>query len=108
MARVTTADPPVRVWRMNCCDYVAARTLTTAIDCLREFSGASREEMLADDPQPLTDAEMARQTFVTEEEAHIKDYSGPPIYKRHAFAVELQRLIDAGATFPRFFASTEI
>jgi len=101
--------PPVRVWRMNSCDWIAARTLTDAIDCYLEFSGAAREEVLSDDPQPLTDADLARLTFVTdEEEPHmVATYAGSPVYKRHAFAVQLQHLIDAGAKFPCFFASTE-
>lgn len=102
-----TAAPPVRVWQMNDCDWIAARTLTDAIDCYLRFSGASRADVLADEPRPLTDAELARLTFVSEAEEPIATPDGLTVYKRHAFAVELQRLIAEGAEFPRFFASTE-
>lgn len=103
-----SAAPPVRVWRMNDCDWIAARTRTEAINCYLQFSGASREDVLADDPQPLSEADMAKLTFVTEdEEPDVTAIAGRPVYKRHAFAVQLQQLIDSGCEFPCFFASTE-
>jgi hypothetical protein len=88
---------------MNDCDWIAARTLSDAIDCYLEFSGASRADVLADEPHPLSDADLARLTFVSDDE----EPGLPGVHQRHAFAVELQRLIHAGVKFPRFFASTE-
>lgn len=99
MQPVTTL-PPVRVWQMNDCDWVAARSLTDAIDCYMQFSGALREDVLAEEPRQLTDADMRRLTFFCDEDEI------PGVPKRHAFAVELKRLEEAGAAFPRFFAST--
>lgn len=100
---VVAAIMPVRVWAMGDCDWVAARTKTEAIDCYLQFCGESRDEALRQGVEPLTDADMRRLTFVTDEE----EEGVPSSYKRHSFAVELKRLIDSGAQFPRFFASTE-
>lgn len=105
-----TKAPPIRVWRLNDCDWVAARTLTEAIDCLCKITGISRAEAVdeSDKPRALTVGELAKLTFVTdEEEDNVTAIEGCPVYKRHSFAVELQRRMDRGDEFPCYFASTE-
>lgn len=91
----------MRVWRMNDCEWVAALTKTQAIDCLVATTGIRRDEIDADEVVPLTDADMKRLTFVTEDE----DESGS--LKRHSFATELALITERGAVFPTYFASTE-
>ncbi len=98
-----TELPPVRIWKMNDCDWVAARTLTSAIDCYLVTTGASRAEVLEDEPRPLSEGEMARLTFTTE----VEEPDSPGSLKRHSFAAELKRRVAAGVEFPQFFASTE-
>lgn len=97
-----TTDPAIRVWRMNDCEWIAARTKTEAIDCLIQFTGTSRAELELENIVPLTQRDLKRLTFITEDEE--PDGS----LKRHSFLTELQRLIAIGTKFPTYFATTEI
>lgn len=105
----TTTDPKLRVWRLNDCDWVAARTLTEAIDCLVAVTGIRRDEATDGEARALSASEMRRFTFHSDEEeenvSRIDDAG--PIYKRHSFAKQLQILVDDGTQFPCYFASTE-
>lgn len=97
-----TTEPPVRIWQINDCEWVAARTLTQAIDCLIGTTGCSRENVW-DNARALTPHELAKLTFFTDEE----EPDVPGSYKRHSFAKQLAVLIERGADFPCYFASTE-
>lgn len=103
MSKPVTEQPPIRVWRMNDCDWVVARTKTQAVDYYLQFTGASRTEILADDPRPLTKRELELLTFFTEEYEEGDDGA----LKRHSFATELRLVIERGEPVPTFFASTE-
>lgn len=98
-----TTDPPVRVWKMNDYDWVAARTLREAINEYCSVTGCARFQAVEDKPEALDDSEMRRLTFLTDEE----EPGAPGSLKRHSYAVELALRIARGEQFPQMFASTE-
>jgi hypothetical protein len=84
---------------MNDCDWMAGETLE---ECKAEylknyyFDG---EEDAFDSPHELTPDQLKRYKFHGEPDE--------PSRGVRSFEEELLRLLDSGATFPRFFASTE-
>ena len=96
-------DPlPMRVFRLNECDWWMARSLIEAkADYLATF-GPMPEDEAFDDPRELSDADLDRLQFVD------TDVDENPIKgSRRSFREELQQRIEAGANWPQHFASTE-
>lgn len=96
-------DPlPMRVFRMNDCDWWMARTLEDAKASYQETLGPVHEEEAFNDPRELTDAELDRLMF-----CDVDEHDRPMKKTRRTFREELQRRIDAGVTVAEMFASTE-
>jgi hypothetical protein len=94
-----TRSATIKVFAMNDCDWMAAATAEEASAAYSLFNHLDipAEEML-EFPRELTDKEMDKLRFVDTEvqpEAH------------RTFREQLQHIIEAGETFPTFFASTE-
>jgi hypothetical protein len=96
-------DPlPMRVFRINDCDWWMARTSEDAKASYLEILGPMPDDEAFDDPHELSDAELDRLMFVD-----VDDHDQPLKKTRRTFREELQRRIDAGVTVPEMFASTE-
>lgn len=94
-------DPlPMRVFRMNDCDWWMARSLDEAKADYISQTGSTEDE-LCPDARELTEEELDRLRFTDTDEYER------PIGKTCSFRKELQRRIDAGVTRPGMFASTE-
>jgi hypothetical protein len=94
----------IKVFQVNDCDWVAAETLEDALAFYaKEFFAGDLEEAFPDgeseaaEAAEVTDAGMDRLKFHDDDDRSIT----------RTFREELQRRIDAGDTFPQFFASTE-
>ena len=96
----TTQRVPVKVFRLNDCDWYAGSSLQECIEhCVKE-TGFAREDAADSDARELTDAEMERLKFIDGEPG---DKAAPRI----TFKERLAQMVAEGTTFPCFFASTE-
>ncbi len=87
----------MKIFAMNDCDWMAAETLEAATAAyLVEYSGGLPADEALDSPRELTDEEMGLLL--------VMDESGVRV---GTFREELDKLVAAGAVFPRMFASTE-
>ena len=88
----------MKVFSMNECDWMAAETLEEAkAEYLANYH--FDEEDAFDNPHEVPADKMLKMRFHRE-----PDEPGPKIC---SFQEELDRLVENGAKFPRFFASTE-
>ena len=87
----------IKIFSMNDCDWVAARSLEEAKKYYREkhWSGDDSDQTVFDDPHELDGSAMNRLQF--------SDDDG----SKRTFAAQLALLIAQGQEFPCFFASTE-
>lgn len=92
--RAGVKDLPVKVFSVNDCDWIAARTSTLAILKYWHLTGIPPSEG-CEKVCVVSDSEMNEACFHEEEGSVI------------SFREKLERDIRAGSTFPRFFASTE-
>lgn len=97
------ADPlPLRVFRLNDCDWWAARTLEEAKADYQKCCGPMADEEAFDEPRELTDAELDRLKF------HDRDDADRIIRKTiRTFREELRQQAHADSITPRMFACTE-
>lgn len=91
-------DHKVKVFQLNDCEWWAGHDLESVMADYVKETGVPPDEAF-EDPRELTDEEM-------EEGTHYGDPDHPEDPPR-TFKEELQYMIDGGATFPCFFASTE-
>lgn len=87
--------PPIRVYRLDDCDWWAGESLQA---CLKEARAQCGEDCYPDDPSiqhELSDQTMQVMKFTDEDG------------EKRSFAEELSRRIAAGDEFPQLFASTE-
>lgn len=96
-------DPlPLRVFRLNDCDWWIARTLEEAKVSYQGECGPMDDEEAFDEPRELTDEELDRLKF------HDRDDRDRVIRKTiRTFREELRQQIKADPTTPRMFACTE-
>lgn len=96
-------DPlPLRVFRLNDCDWWAARTLEEAKADYQKCCGPMADEEAFDEPRELTDAELDRLKF------HDRDDADRIIRKTiRTFREELRQQAHADPITPRMFACTE-
>lgn len=87
---------PIKIFVMNDCDWIAARSLEEA----KTYYDQEIEADL-DDPRELTEEELDRKVFVESDE------DDRPNGEAMAFREKLRRMVVAGDKFPTFFASTE-
>lgn len=101
-----TESLPMRVFRMNDCEWWMARTLDEAKQDAAHQWGypsvlpAEKDEMF-DEAHELSDEELARLKFVEDAEVPRDQWV------RRTFREELDRRIAAGETKPGLFACTE-
>lgn len=89
----------IKVFAMNECDWMASKSLESAVsEYVKNYSGGLPEDEATDNPYELTDEEMDRLKFVD-------DNVDPPAHR--TFREHLEKLIAEGQGFPVFFASTE-
>ena len=84
----------ISVFAMNEADWMAGAALESCIAEYLQMTGLPRDEAL-DGPYQLDDEQLDRLV--------LRDEGG----ETRTFREQLQRQIDAGVTFPAFFASTE-
>ena len=84
----------MKVFRMNDCDWMAGNTLKECKAEYLRFYTSELEDEAFDNPREMTQAQMEKYRF-----------NGEP--DERSFREELSRLVESGAEFPRFFASTE-
>lgn len=86
----------MKIFKMNDCDWMAGEDAESVKkEYAANYSDGDHENQ---EPRQLTEEELDNKKFFDTE---IEPY------KHRTFREELQRLIDADASFPRFFASTE-
>lgn len=89
----------MKVYRMNDCDWMAGKTLKECkTEYLRLYTSELEEDAF-DNPREMTQAQMEKYRFHGEPDE--------PSAGERSFREELSRLVESGAEFPRFFASTE-
>jgi hypothetical protein len=87
----------IKIFGMNDCDWVAARTIEEARDFYRTFVGkAAFEEYEEEGCEPHEEQRINNLPYTDDEHPQ-------PI----TFAEQLQRMIASGEQFPAFFATTE-
>jgi hypothetical protein len=84
----------MKIFKLNDCDWWAGEDLESVKSAYIEEVGGDVD----DDARELTEAEMDSLDFVDE----LPDYG-----EHRTFREQLRRMIDSGAQFPCFFASTE-
>ena len=89
----------IKVFQMNDCDWMAARSLEEAVDDYKK-NYVGDDEHLIDDPCELSDEAMNRLLYTRTED------DGDPVGKV-SFRQQLNLMIAEGQEFPCFFASTE-
>lgn len=96
-------DPlPLRVFRLNDCDWWIARTLEEAKVSYQADCGPMADEEAFDEPRELTDEELDRLKF------HDRDDADRIIRKTiRTFREELRQQIHVDPVTPRQFACTE-
>lgn len=96
-------DPlPLRVFRLNDCDWWIARTLEEAKVSYQADCGPMADEEAFDEPRELSDAELDRLKF------HDRDEADRIIRKTiRTFREELRQQIHVDPVTPRMFACTE-
>jgi hypothetical protein len=92
-----TTEKPIRVFQVNEADYIAARTMKEAVRYLQKCAGLPLDEAFDKDcARTFTDTELDKLIFVNEDDE-----------SEVTFLEQLVILINQGADFPHFFASTE-
>lgn len=103
---MSTNEEPVKIFNMDDCTWIAARTLDDAWKGLADFFGyKSVEELRADyvdyTPTELIDEDLDRLCFVD-------DVDGPAPESGRTFREQLDAMIASNPNqFPCFFATTE-
>lgn len=91
----------MKVYQLNDCDWYAGADMESAIQCALEMTGIDRSDYLDERLHELTDGEMNRLKISFDETREYQD--GECLTFRQA----LNKMVEDGATFPCFFASTE-
>lgn len=88
---------PIKIFRMNDCDWMAARNLEEAkASYLKDFCGELDEDEAFDDPAEISAEDLDRFRF------HDDDRRVTT-----TFRCQLERMIAREQSFPAFFASSE-
>ncbi len=91
----------IRVFEINDVEWWAGDcTPEEMLKFYMDETGVTHEEATGSEdeyPKPLTEEEMDKMKFCDEDNPSVK----------RTFREELQRMIDGGAKFPSFFATTE-
>lgn len=85
----------IKLFQVNDCEWYAAETIKQAVECAEQIYDCTVE-----DPREVTEEEMDRLHFLKMED---DDNPGEQI----TFRQRLQEMIDAGESFPEFFATSE-
>lgn len=93
-----TAAEPIKIFKLNDCDWFAARTMEEAIACARAEFDYGDDSI--EDPHELTDEELDTHLF-----QFRNDYDRP--LESMSFRAALAKRIADGERFPYLFASTE-
>ena len=92
-----TDDAAVRIWQINDCEWVVARTASEAVEVSCLQSGQTAEDTVTDGyPRALTDEELHRFKFRRDGEVGAV-----------TFLDELKARLERGDKPPFFFATTE-
>lgn len=97
-----TAPLPLRVFRLNDCDWWLAHTLEEAKASYIADCGPMAEEEAFDEPRELTKEELRTLHFVDTDENERRISKS-----RRQFRTELRRQIESDPITPRMFACTE-
>lgn len=96
-------DPlPLRVFRLNDCEWWLAQTLAIAKADYQRCCGPMPDEEAFDEPHELSDDELCKLHFVDTD-----DNEAPIKASRRTFHEELRQQIKSDPITPRLFACTE-
>lgn len=98
MSEVTNDINGIKIWNMDDCDWYAGRSLDEACALYKEHTGEMPDP---ENVSELSSDDLDRLKFIVDEPNRVADP------KRISFREQLQNLVDAGETFPFYFASTE-
>lgn len=92
--------PYPQIYQVNDCDWWAGFSAASVKEAYRksEMYDAEIAEEFADEPQPISEADMDRLKYCDDEDRRVET---------RTFRQQLERLVDQGQAFPVFFASTE-